>query len=395
MSNQLQNRQRIQSIDVLRGIAMVIMALDHTRDFFHINAITDQPTNMATTSPILFFTRWITHFCAPTFVFLSGMSAFLNGQKKTRTQLSSFLLKRGAWLIIVEIAIMSLALTFNPFYNFIFLQVIWAIGISMILLAALIHLPFRVLFGIGLLIFFAHNLLDYPESAKMGNINLLWGIIHGRNAMIPLDTSHVIFVTYSFLPWSGLMILGYCCGKLFTPQTDPLFRRKILLRTGFSLVLLFTALRLINMYGDPFPWATQKNSIFTFLSFMNVNKYPPSLIFCCMTIGPALIILALIENLQNKLTRFFSVYGGVPLFYFILHFFLIHFICVILFFASGYKIKDAFSADVPFGFRPLHFGYPLWVVYLLWVFVVLSLYPICKKYKIYKSTHRQWWLTYL
>jgi uncharacterized membrane protein len=388
-------RHRVNSIDILRGIVMVIMALDHTRDFFHITAITDQPTNMATTSPALFFTRWITHFCAPVFVFLSGTAAFLNGQKKTSAQLAGFLLKRGCWLIFIEIAIISLGLTFNPFYNFIIFQVIWAIGISMVLLSFLVRLPFRVLLAIGLLIFFAHNLLDYPEASRMGKINLFWGMVHGRNAVIPLGATHIIFVAYSFLPWTGLMLLGYCCGKLFTPQIDPLFRRKILLRTGFFLISLFIALRFINAYGDPFPWTVQRNGMITFLSFMNVNKYPPSLMYGCITIGPALIVLALVENIQNGFTRFFTVYGRVPFFYYILHFYLIHLICVVFFFATGHAMKNAFEPNVPFGFRPAAFGYPLWVVYIVWLFVVLSLYPLCRKYNRYKSTHSQWWLSYL
>lgn len=395
MSSQTPTRQRIQSIDVLRGIVMVIMALDHCRDFFHITAMTDQPTNMATTTPMLFFTRWITHFCAPTFVFLSGTSIFLNGQNKPTAQLSKFLAKRGAWLIVVEIAIVSLGLTFNPLYNFILFQVIWAIGISMILMALVIHLPFRVVLGAGLLIFFAHNFSDYPEAARMGKINILWGITLGRSAIIQLTPAHIIFVAYSFLPWTGLMILGYCCGKLFTPQTDPLFRRKILLRTGLGLSALFVVLRFINAYGDPFPWTVQRNNVITFLSFLNVTKYPPSLIYCCMTIGPALVTLALIEKIQNRITGFFNIYGRVPLFYYILHFYLIHIICVICFFATGYSARDAFNPAVPFGFRPPQFGYPLPVVYLIWVFVVLLLYPLCKKYNHYKSTHRQWWLSYL
>ena len=351
------------------------MALDHTRDFFHIAAITDQPTNMATTYPALFFTRWITHFCAPVFVFLSGTAAFLNGQKKTTAALSSYLLKRGLLLVVVELVIMSLVLTFNPLYNFIFLQVIWAIGISMILLSLLIWLPFRVVLTIGLLIFFGHNLLDYPESARMGKINMIWGIIHGRSTMIKPDATHFIFVTYSFLPWTGLMILGYCCGKLFAVQTDAGFRRKFLLGAGCTLIILFVVLRLINAYGDPFPWSTKRNGTISFLSFMNVNKYPPSLIFCCMTIGPALVLLALLENCRNWHTRFFTVYGSVPLFYFVLHFLLIHIICVALFFTSGHRAQDAFGPDSPFGFRPASFGYSLPVVYLLWILVLGCMYP--------------------
>lgn len=395
MQQTLTGRQRIQSIDVLRGIVMVIMALDHTRDFFHINAMTDTPTNMATTSPALFFTRWITHFCAPVFVFLSGTAAFLNGQKKTTAALSRFLLSRGLWLIVVEFALVSLALTFNPLYNTIFLEVIWATGISMVLLALLIHLPFRMLLIIGLLIFFFHNLLDYPEAARNGQLNIVWSFIHGRNAAVNLNDSHILLLGYSFLPWTGLMILGYCCGRLFTAKTDAAYRKKKLLQMGISLVLIFLVTRFINHYGDPAPWQPQRTAVITLLSFMNVNKYPPSLVFCCMTIGPALILLALTEPVQNRVTSFFTVYGRVPLFYFLAHFFFIHLLCVILFFESGHSIGEAVDPKSPFVFRPQHFGYSLWIVYLIWIFVVLCMYPLCRKYNRYKLTHGQWWLSYL
>ncbi len=395
MQQTIPAKQRILSIDILRGIIMVIMALDHTRDFFHIAAVTDQPTNMATTSPILFFTRWITHFCAPGFVFLSGIAAYLNGQQKTTAQLSRWLLTRGLWLVAVEIIIVSLVLTFNPLYNTIFLLVIWAIGISMVLLSFIIYLPFRAILAIGLLVFFCHNLLDYPEAARQGQLNLFWGFVHGRQAVLPLNATHVLVVGYSFLPWTGLMLLGYCCGKLFTSTTSSGHRKKILLTAGFSLLLLFGLLRAINGYGDPFPWTSQRNSITTLLSFMNANKYPPSLLFCCMTLGPLLIVLALLENIQTRLARFFIVYGSVPLFYFIGHFLLIHLLCVALFFASGHTLSQAFDTQSPLGFRPVNFGYPLPAVYLLWILVVLMMYPLCKKYGKYKSTHRHWWLSYL
>jgi uncharacterized membrane protein len=396
MNNGLQLRKRVQSIDVLRGIIMVIMALDHTRDFFHISAMTADPTNMAVTTPVIFFTRWITHFCAPVFLFLAGTSAFLNGQKKTKKELSIFLLTRGLWLIALEVVLMSFLFTFNPFYNLIFLEVIWVSGISMVLLALLIYLPYRVLLLIGLLIFFGHNLLDYPEAARAGKLNFLWSMLHARNVVYNIGANHVILVGYSFLPWTGLMILGYCFGKLYAAGTDPVSRKKILILLGFVLILLFVVLRYINVYGDPAPWAVQRNSMVTLLSFMNVTKYPPSLIFSCMTIGPAMLVLAFIENIQNKFTAFFNVYGRVPMFYFIVHFFIIHLLCVVLFFASGYTFKDAYGGKGEiFGFRPVQFGYPLWVVYLIWISIVLLLYPLCKKYNNYKSTHQKWWLSYL
>ena len=388
-------RTRIRSIDTLRGIVMVIMALDHTRDYFHVAAMTDQPTNMATTTPALFFTRWITHFCAPIFVFLSGTAAFLNGQKKTRPQLSRFLITRGLWLLVVEVLLVSLILTFDPFYKLIFLEVIWAIGASMILLGILMYLPFNALLAIGLLIFFGHNLLDFPEAARQGKLNLFWSLVHGRNTAFGVPGVHFFTMGYSVLAWTGIMVLGYCCGSLFLPKHPPAYRTTLLLRLGVALIAFFFCLRLINIYGDPVQWNTQKNSVTTFLSFMNVTKYPPSLIFGCMTLGPAMIALSLLENANNRITQFFTVYGSVPLFYFLVHFLLIHLICTGLFFATGHTMGDAVSPQSPFVFRPVQFGYSLPVVYLIWLSVVACMYPLCRRYKNYKQHHRNWWLSYL
>jgi uncharacterized membrane protein len=374
---------------------MVIMALDHSRDFFHLQSATSDPTNMITTTPFLFFTRWITHFCAPVFVFLSGMAAYLAGQKKTTAELSRLLLTRGLWLIAVEILIVSLVLTFNPFYNFILLQVIWAIGISMVIMAALVFLPWKIILYGGLLIFFAHNLLDYPEAARKGNLNLFWSFVHGRNAVMPLNSSHIIFVAYSFLPWTGIMILGFCAGRLFDSGVTPATRKKWLTGLGFGLLVIFTVLRMANGYGDPFPWATQRSPAISLLSFLNVNKYPPSLLFCCITLGPALLLLASLEATQSRVRRFFEVYGRVPFFYFIGHFLLIHLLCIVLFFVQGYPLSQAYGPTVTFGFRPPAFGYPLAVVYLLWITVVCSMYPACKAYGRYKFNNRHWWLSYL
>ena len=375
---------------------MVMMALDHVREFFHADAMTGSPTNLATTTPILFFTRWITHFCAPVFLFLSGMSAFLNGQKKTKMALSVFLIKRGLWLLAIEIVVISFVLTFNPFYNIIFLEVIWATGISMIILGLLIHLPFCVIVLIGVLIFFGHNLLDGPETARQGKLGAIWAILHGRSAFFSINANHSLLLGYSFLPWTGIMIMGYCFGRLYAAGASQLKRKKILLSTGAALVVLFIVLRFINVYGNPVPWSAQQTRVLDFLSFLNTNKYPPSLLYSCMTLGPALIVLALIENTSNRVTVFFNIYGRVPLFYFIVHFFFIHILCMILFFASGYTFKDAYGGKGQiFVFRPVQFGYPLWEVYIIWALVVTVLYPLCKKYNHYKSTHQKWWLSYL
>lgn len=385
-------RQRIASIDLLRGIVMVIMALDHTRDYFHADAMLFDPTDLSASNTAVFLTRWITHFCAPVFVFLSGVSAFLYGRKITKSELGRYLLKRGLFLVLLEITVMTFLLSFNPFYNLIFLEVIWAIGISMILLAALVQLPLRWLLAIGLVIFLGHNLLDY---APVSSQNTLFLLLHGRNAVFALNAKHMVLMGYSVLPWTGIMILGYCCGTLFQPKYSPVFRRALLLRSGAVLMVFFVVLRFMNGYGNPAPWTTQKNAWYTFLSFINVNKYPPSLLFSCMTLGPALVLLAVAESWQGKDVRTLTTYGNVPLFYFIGHFLLIHLLCVPAFFASGHSFSEAYTASSPFGFRPANFGYPLPVVYAIWLFIVGTMYPLCRWFKHYKNTHRQWWVRYL
>jgi len=259
------SRNRIQSIDVLRGIVMVIMALDHVRDFFFKADVSGggasvalDPTNLATTTPGLFFTRWITHFCAPTFLFLSGTSVFLMGQKKTKSELGVFLIKRGFWLVLVELFIITLAWTFNPLYNLFILQVIWAIGISMILFGMVIQLPFWFIFSLGFVIVFGHNLLDYPGINKSLKGGWLADLIYFSNFSIySLSKDHFFLIVYAFLPWWGVMMLGYCFGKLYANTFDPKRRRKMLLLMGTGLIVLFTIIRLLKSYGDPFPMSQQ------------------------------------------------------------------------------------------------------------------------------------------
>jgi len=404
MNQPAATRFRVQSIDILRGIVMVIMALDHTRDFF-FKAVVEgggasvalDPTNLATTTPALFFTRWITHFCAPVFVFLAGTAAYLMRQKKSKSELSSFLIKRGFWLVLVEIFIITLGWTFNPLYNVIILQVIWAIGISMILLGLLIRLPFTLIFSIGFIIVFGHNLLDYPSVNSGLKGGFFSDLVYFTNFSVHnIDSNHLIIIVYAFLPWTGVMILGYCFGKLYENKIDPARRKKILLGLGTGLIILFIVLRFINGYGDPVPWSSQpRGALFTFLSFLNVNKYPPSLDFLSMTIGPAMILLALLEKAQSRVADFFKVYGRVPMFYYILHFYILHTLVVIVFLLSGYPASQIATPGNPFLFRPPDFGFNLWGVYAVWIFVVLVLYPICRKYDRYKSMHKKWWLSYL
>jgi uncharacterized membrane protein len=399
-------RNRIQSIDILRGLVMVIMALDHVRDFLYkvplgkaADAALD-PTNMKTTFPLLFFTRWITHFCAPIFVFLAGVSIYLMCQRKTKKEVSMFLIKRGFWLVFVEVIIVTFSWTFNPFFNVFILQVIWAIGISMILLGLLVLLPYRIIFAIGLLIVAGHNIMDYPSVSSGFKGTPLSDLLYFSNfSFFQLWQDHFVIIVYAFLPWTGVMLLGYCFGKLYQTGVDPVWRRKMLLGIGTGLILLFIFLRFANLYGDPVPWSSQQRGpVYTFLSFLNLNKYPPSLLFLCMTIGPGILFLAFIEKIQNGFTKFMNVYGRVPMFYYILHFYLIHLIVVVVFFAQGYGIMDIVpTGGLPFYFKPNGLGFGLAGVYIVWFFVVLVLYPVCKKYDQYKTARakEKWWLSYI
>ena len=388
-------KQRINSIDFLRGLVMVIMALDHVRDYFHAEAFTGNPTDLATTTPVLFFTRWITHFCAPVFVFLAGTSAFLSGQRKTKKELSLFLMKRGFWLVLVEVVIVTLGWTFNPFYNVFILQVIWAIGVSMILLGLLVWLPFNVILLLGLMIVFGHNLLDKPEADKNGQVGFVWDMLHrSQFSAYTVFPNRVVLLVYAFMPWTGVMLLGYCFGRLYQKDVPVAYRKKMLLALGTSAILSFIILRFINQYGDPAPWSTQRDSMYSLLSFLNVTKYPPSLFYTLMTLGPAILFLAFFEHMRSRFAKFFITFGRVPFFYYILHLYLVHALCVIAFFASGYGSGDIVS-QTPFLFRPLEFGFNLWIVYGIWIFVIALLYPLCRWYNKYKSTHRHWMFSYL
>jgi uncharacterized membrane protein len=388
---------RIDSIDMLRGLVMIIMALDHTRDFFHRYAWTDEPTNLATTTPFLFFTRWITHLCAPIFVFLAGCSAFFQSRRKSKKQLSGFLIKRGLWLIFIEVAIITFAFSFDIHYSLIGLQTIWSIAISMIILGLMIWLPYTAIFIVGSVIVVGHNALDFFEKANPSP-GWWYNLLH-QPGLFKLWDNHYLFILYPFLPWAGLMMLGFCFGKLFL-KFQGVQRKKMLLWLAFGILLFFIILRATNKYGDPDLWSAQKNSVFTFLSFMNVHKYPPSLLYMCATIGIGILFLALTGNIKNGLTKFITVYGRVPFLYYVLHFFLIHLVSAICYLARGHSFAEGMeprpvSILVP-NFAAAGEGYSLFAVYVIWICIVLSLYPVCKWFSEYKRQHRQkWWLSYL
>lgn len=383
---------RVVSIDILRGLVMVIMAIDHTRDFFHAGAMTDDPLNLATTTVPLYFTRWITHFCAPTFVFLSGVSAYLSSLKKTRSQTAAFLIKRGLWLIFVELIIITFGFTFNPLWSFLILQVIWAIGTSMIILGICSLLPYRFILIIGLVLFFGHNITDHLLLPQTGAGAQLWRIfLTAHDNIIPLGVGRMAADFYAILPWTGVMMTGYAAGKIFTNAVTPERRQKILMIAGMSLCALFIILRFINIYGDPVLW----NKADGILGFLNTTKYPPSLQYLCMTLGPSILLLSALEGAKNRIASFFTIYGKVPFFYYVLHFYLLHILVLIAFYITGHSNSEIVDQRSPFLFRPAMFGFSLPVVYLIWAFVVLALYYPCRWFMRYKETHRQWWLSYL
>ena len=388
---------RIQSIDILRGLVMVIMALDHVRDYFHINALAGNfPENLETTTPILFFTRFITHYCAPVFVFLAGTSAFLYGQKRTKNQLSKFLITRGLWLIFAEIFINNFLWWFDFNYNFTNLQVIWAIGFSMIILGLAIRLPKRFILILGLLIVFGHNALDGITKSGQSLDAILWYMLHQSNGIS--IGSRFVWFAYPVLPWIGVILLGYCFGEFYKTNASVAFRKKWLIYLGLGSIVLFFILRSFNFYADAADWSTQDSFAKTVISFFNVSKYPPSLAFLLITLGPAFLFLYGIESIKNRITDFLLVFGRVPFFYYMLHIAIIHIGAIIGLLITGkdWKIMifDQMSMS---GLNPFEgYGYSLFVVYLIWIVIITLLYPICRRYMIYKANNRdKWWLSYL
>lgn len=378
---------RIVSIDVLRGIVMVIMALDHVRDFF--TNVRFDPSDLTRTTPALFFTRWITHFCAPTFVFLAGTGAFFYGVKNNKAQLSRFLWTRGLLLVVLEHTLVQWAFSLNFNYNLILFEVIWAIGISMIVLAALVYLPLQWIAIIGIAMIVGHNALDGITPDSFGSLGWLWSVLHVQSFK-QLSPSHSLLIAYPLIPWIGVMAAGYAFGNIYL--LVPERRRKILWQLGLGSIAAFLLIRGIDVYGDPRPWASQKSGLYTFFSFFNTTKYPPSLSFLLMTLGPAITLLAIMEKGIGKTGPFFRVYGKVPLFYFIVHLFIIHLLSVVAGVLQGFPVKNFFQFV---GFFPQEYGFDLWAVYLWWIGIVLLLYPLCKWYGNLKSKSNNVLLSYI
>ena len=389
-------KTRIESIDLLRGIVMIFMALDHVRDYFHHDAFLYDPTDLTKTSVILFFTRWITHFCAPVFIFLAGTSSFLVGLRRSKSELSAFLIKRGLWLVFLEMTIVNFAWFFNVQFSLVTLFVIWALGIGMIVLAGAIHLPLKLTLAIGVIMVVGHNLLDGFRVEGEGADAILWSVVHQFQGF-SLSEHYSLFVGYPLVPWIGVMLLGYCFGFFYQPDYSQAARKKILVYIGSAIVLLFVVIRLINGYGDPNPWSLQPNPVFTVLSFLNVTKYPPSLLYVLMTLGPAILFLAVSENYFGSISQRIKILGRVPMFYYLLHLYLIHLLAIVAAVLTGYEFSDMiFDTWVTNSPNLAGYGFSLWVVYMVWIGVVIILYPLCKWFDGYKATQRnKWWLSYL
>jgi uncharacterized membrane protein len=418
-------RSRIDSIDLLRGIVMVIMMLDHTRDFVHRILLQGfDPTDLANTSVKLFLTRWITHFCAPVFVFLAGTGIYLQAKRgKSKAELSKFLLTRGLWLIVLEFTVIRIAITFNFDYRFLgMMGVIWVIGVSMIVLAALIHLPVWLVGTFGVVMIAAHNWFDRfrvpgwrgPGSAVPSYGAKVLMILHQPFEAFPIFgwPSPVVFALYPLVPWVGVMAAGYAFGSIY--RWDAQRRRRFLIVGGLVATALFIILRGINLYGDPARWSVRGSTAFTILSFLNVTKYPPSLLFLLMTLGPALLALVCFERmaqhphsdakaldreeskgLAGKIHAFFVTFGRVPLFFYLLQWPVAHFISVAVHAIAGKPVGWMFGSQMGFDRPPPGVGFNLAVVYACWIAGVLLLYPVCKWFAGVKARRRDWWLSYL
>lgn len=386
--------KRVLSIDITRGLVMIIMAIDHIRDLMHNASLTLNPLDLSTTTPSIFFTRWITHLCAPTFVFLSGVSAYLSYKRKNDYKYSrNFLLSRGLWLILLEFTVITFAVWWDIHFRFFLFQVIAAIGFGFIILSFLLKLNLRTILIIGLAIIFSHDLVSIILSSHPSAMTSVLSPLFNFSVLFPTKNT-TLLMGYPIIPWLGIMFTGFGAGKLF--ETDIKLRKQYFIKLGIASLLLFILLRFINIYGDPLPWSVQKNYVYSFLSFINVSKYPPSLQYCLLMLGIMFTILFIVEGFNNKLTEILMVYGKVPMFYYLMHWYIIHPVMFLILFIEGFHRKDLFPTANSFG-RPVQpNGVSLLYIYLIWMIVVIFLYPFCKWYGKYKSAHPEnKWLSYL
>jgi len=376
-------RPRVDSVDLLRGLVMVLMALDHTRDFFGTGGL--NPRDLG--DPALFLTRWITHFCAPVFIFLAGASAWLYGNRgRSVCEVSRYLVTRGFWLMLIEFTVVRLAWIFTLDVSFFSTGVIWVIGASMVVLAALVHLPRWAIAATAIAIIAGHNLFDGLRAEHLGWMGWLWKLLH-QPGMNHIGPGTMFYVLYTVVPWVGVMAAGYALGPVLA------VRRRLLVRLGLALTAGFIVLRATNLYGDPAPWAMQSTWTATVLSFLNCEKYPASLLFLMMTLGPALLFLAVFADARGQLANWITTFGRTPFLYYVAHLYLIHLLAVV------YALAVFGDASVVTGLRmmtkPPGYGLPLPGNYVVWLLVVVSLYPLCRWLAALKQLRREWWWSYL
>jgi uncharacterized membrane protein len=380
-------RTRLNSIDTLRGLVMIVMALDHTRDFFANGGFNPRDV----TDAALFTTRWVTHFCAPTFIFLAGISAFLYGaQGRSTRDVSRFLVTRGIWLILIEFTVVRLGWSFVLHFNYFVAQVIFAIGVSMVALAAFVHLPRSAIAAIGLAMIAGQNTLDGIKAEQFGAAAPLWHLLH-QPGFLDLIPGVTFFVLYPLIPWIGVMAAGYALGPVFTQERAA--RMQQLFMLGAAVTLGFVVLRATNLYGDPAPWVIQDTVLATLLSFINCEKYPPSLLYLAMTIGPALILVATFERVRGPVADWIATFGRVPFFYYVVHIFLLHALAILFAWATVGEIGFLFGPLA--GRKPATYGLDLAGIYVVWIAVVAALYPLCRWFARIKRRHTGWWWSYL
>ncbi|HTI92928.1 MAG TPA: heparan-alpha-glucosaminide N-acetyltransferase domain-containing protein [Puia sp.] len=407
--------KRILTIDIARGLVMVIMALDHARDLLHVDSLTQSPTDLGTTTPILFFTRWITHLCAPSFVFLSGVSAWLSVNRQrtapaapspsaisaaaaaSATSIRLHFLIRGIWLIFLEFTIVNFALWWDIHFRIVMFQVIATIGFGFVILAFLYRLSPKILLGIGLLIIFGHDLLSQVMLPVNPTARMLLSLFFA-NGLFPVTPNFSLLIAYPVIPWLGILLTGFGAGRIFEMPAEK--RKTLLLRAGFTAIGLFVLLRLGNFYGDPVPWSVQRNRVYSVLSFFNVSKYPPSLLYTLITLGLLFLFLAFLTrgtgslnarsphgSKEGAVSRILAVYGKVPLFYYLIHWYVLRCAMFIMVFAEGFHIRDLIFAPFQFGRPAKGSGLPLAGVYAVWLTIVVLLYPLCRWYGRYKAAH--------
>ncbi|WP_129642565.1 DUF1624 domain-containing protein [Peristeroidobacter agariperforans] len=380
---------RLDAIDLLRGLVIVLMVLDHVRDYVHAPAMVFNPTDLTQTSPLLFMTRWVTHLCAPTFVFLAGVSIFMQrANGKEPAALSRFLLTRGLWLIVLEFTIIGFGFNWGP--PLAFAQVIWAIGAGMVLMSLVVRLPAAAVLGLGGAIVVGHQFVASAiDAAQLGAWTQAWFL-----TMQPGPTLFLRgFVPYPVIPWFGVMCLGYGLGFIF--RQEPEQRRRNVLLLALSLLAAFVVLRAVNGYGDPAPWSVQSSAVMTVLSFINVSKYPPSLMYVLVTLGVSMLLFLALDRLTGRLHRFLLAFGRTSLFTYVLHIYLAHSVALLIGVLGGLSVSYYFDFLSRFGGAPTGQGYELPVVYATWLAVVLMLYPLSSWFARVKRERRDWWLSYL